>query len=71
MRSWLALHHAYVVRFGKKPDIDGWTMTPRGSLQLLREALVRNTPITEADHHRVYRELFGEEFPDYPPGAVL
>jgi Domain of unknown function (DUF4326) len=70
-RTWVALRDAYVARFGEEADIDGWTMTPLGSLQLLREALARGMPITEADMHRVYRELFGEDFPDYPPDAVL
>ena len=62
---------AYFTRFGDEADFDRWTMTGVGTIRLMREALQRGTPVTEEDMHRVYKELFDEDFPDYPEGAVL
>lgn len=61
----------YLTRFGDDADFDRWTMTPVGSEQLMREALQRGTPVTKADMHRVHKELFDEDFPDYADGLVL
>ena len=66
-----ALREAYDAKFGDAGDFDAWTMTPAGSEILMREALERGSPPTQEDLNRVYKDLFGEDFPEYPEGAIL
>jgi hypothetical protein len=65
-----ALMAAYFAKFGDDADFDRWTMTPDGTTRLMQEALQRGTPVTEQDMQRVYKDLFGEDFPDYPEDVL-
>jgi hypothetical protein len=65
----VAILEGYYAKFGEGGDFDRWLLGGETNLRLMQEALRRGSPVTPRDVQRAYRELTGEDVPDFPKDA--
>ena len=65
-----AIVPAYFAKFGAAGDFDRWLLDGVSNVELMAEALDRGTPVTEALLHAKYREVEGEDPPEFPADSV-